>query len=310
MDEQIIDEWECRRRTKLATEAGLPNFMVIGAPRCGTTALCRALSQHPELFMTEPKETFFFSHHQKYLSEEGWRWYQSLFDSVTARHTAIGEGTTDYSDPDRFHFLLPRLREHVPHCRFIYIVRHPLRRIESAWKLYAASHPGVSFATAVREHPRYIGFSSYWKVLDAYSAEFGRDRILVIFHEDFQRDPAGQLRRCFEYLGISTDHAPASIDVINPSTQLRRRPRFVQKLRNTGAGELARRFLPQSFRNLLHVCLTSSPDISVEWDDDTLAIVHDELQEGIARFLADCGKPGDYWQFGRFGSDTAQHRPC
>ena len=75
----------------------LPNFIVIGAAKCGTTSLCDLLGAHPDVFMSTPKEPRYFSH-----SNEGHRtldWYESLFGEVTDQ-SAIGEGSITYTHPD------------------------------------------------------------------------------------------------------------------------------------------------------------------------------------------------------------------
>ncbi len=72
----------------------IPNYLVIGASKCGTSSLCRLLGQHPDMFMSTPKEPNFFCYDHVY--EKGWAWYESLFDRADGK-LAIGEGTTQYS---------------------------------------------------------------------------------------------------------------------------------------------------------------------------------------------------------------------
>ena len=71
-----------------------PNFLVIGAMKCGTTSLCSLLGQHPDIFMSNPKETYFFSNDEVY--QRGSSWYESIFLG-SENKIAIGEGSTNYS---------------------------------------------------------------------------------------------------------------------------------------------------------------------------------------------------------------------
>ena len=72
----------------------LPNFIVIGAMKSGTTNLCHQLSLHPEIFISDPKEPCFFSNDDRW--QRGLPWYESLFDAVT-NEKAVGEGSVNYT---------------------------------------------------------------------------------------------------------------------------------------------------------------------------------------------------------------------
>lgn len=104
-----------------------PTFLVIGAAKCGTTTLCELLGAHPDVFVTDPKEPHYFSRVKRHLKQE---WYEGLFAGATTEK-ALGEGSTSYSHPNRINLVAPTLRRLVPDCRLVYVVRHPVRRLES-----------------------------------------------------------------------------------------------------------------------------------------------------------------------------------
>jgi hypothetical protein len=86
-----------------------PTFMVVGAPKPGTTSFCKALSLHSDVFMTDPKEPFFFCHDGHYA--KGLDWYESLYrgsESATAR----GEGSGTYSMHEIFPEAIKRIAEY------------------------------------------------------------------------------------------------------------------------------------------------------------------------------------------------------
>jgi hypothetical protein len=157
-----------------------PNFLVIGAPKAATTSICTHLGKHPEVFMCRPKEPFFFAYDHVY--SRGWEWYESLFADANGA-TAIGEGSTVYSQLRTFPNTLNRIVQHVPDARIIYAVRHPLDRIQSHWIEMTSQGLTMSpFNQAVREDPQYIDASSYYHQLQAYREYFPEERILIVFY--------------------------------------------------------------------------------------------------------------------------------
>ena len=114
-----------------------PNFFIIGAAESATTSLSSLLASHPQAAIVRGKEPHFFSYDHLY--KLGWDKYLDLFSHCT-RQKAIGDG---------YHVLLPdsihpatveRIYKHVPDARIIYMVRHPLERMESAY-VEACLHP-------------------------------------------------------------------------------------------------------------------------------------------------------------------------
>src|SRR5262245_56221545 len=105
-----------------------PNFLVIGAMKCATTSICDILSQHHQIFVTDPKEPDFFSDEKAYA--RGWSWYEALFRGSENR-VAIGEGSTNYTKSKLHPQAAERIAHHLPDARLMYIARHPLKRIES-----------------------------------------------------------------------------------------------------------------------------------------------------------------------------------
>jgi hypothetical protein len=177
-----------------------PDFLVIGAPKCATTSLCFCLGLHPQVFVSRPKETFFFSHDEVWA--RGWGWYESLF-AGSGGALARGEGTTVYAQTATYPKALPRIAEHLPHARILYIVREPYSRLESHWiELHSQGLTTLPFAEALRKEPELLDAARYGTQLEAYRAHFPDDRILVLFYEDYRERPHEVLERCFRFLGV------------------------------------------------------------------------------------------------------------
>ena len=126
----------------------MPNFLVMGAAKCGTDSLCNYLGQHPEIYMCSNREPNFFvvegqsdipycGPGDRAVLESFDMWvstldrYQSLFSEVTTEK-AIGEGTTWYIYVDE---APARIQRHIPHAKLIAILRNPVDRAYSAYTM-------------------------------------------------------------------------------------------------------------------------------------------------------------------------------
>jgi hypothetical protein len=295
----------CRRSCGILSEAQVrPNFLVIGAVKCGTSSLCKLLGGHPAAFMCDPREPFFFSHDRNYLGK-GWDWYESLFVGAAGK-AAIGEGSTTYTQQALFPDAAPRIAKHLPDARLIYITRQPLEQIESLWIWLRSFWDTVAkdgiradadFNLSVKERtPILIETARYWKQISRYRDSFPDDRILVLFLEDFKRDPDAVLARCFEFLGIDPEvRIPESDTPINVSKQLRFDRWFLKPLRMLPGAGVARRGLPRGLHAALRPLVRKPVGGRPQWDADTRGWALDQLAEDSRRFLQHFGKPADFW---------------
>ncbi|MGB0766132.1 MAG: sulfotransferase family protein [Phycisphaeraceae bacterium] len=273
-----------------------PNFLVIGAPKSATTSLCDKLKQHPEVFFSAPKETFFFCYDHVY-EKKGWPWFESLFEGAEG-FKAIGEGSTINANLGTYPNALPRIVEHVPDAKIIYIVREPIRRIESYWvELHSQGTITVPFNRAVREDPQLLDTSLYWKQISAYREHFSDDRILTLFFEDFKRDAAGELRRCFAFLEIDPEVHIEDAQTPKHVTQGRNRDLWLTNMmRHRLPGFYAiRDAVPKPIRDGAKRLLKRPIDTGFEWEPGVLAWTLDQLREDSAAFLDYAGKPADFW---------------
>lgn len=193
-----------RIRLSLRRERLLPNFLIIGAAKAGTTALHRYLEQHPEIAMSKDKELHFFADPQ-------WRskldWYEGQFP---AGPSARGESSPSYS----MHAWIPgvpeRISELIPDAKLLYLVRDPLERVAAQWvEFYSLYEEHRPFAEAVGEpedpaNP-YVAASRYALQLDRYLAHFRDDQILVLDQCELRDDRRAALRSVFSFLGVDAD---------------------------------------------------------------------------------------------------------
>jgi hypothetical protein len=215
----------------------MPNFLIIGAAKAGTTALYHYLKQHPQIYMSSEKEPHFFAFEGEKLDFQGTKGNQEWLNraSITNIETyclqfqgveneiAIGEASALYlyipKTPER-------IQHHIPSAKLITILRNPVDRAYSAF-LYLSRdglEPLTDFARALREEeirirnnwvPIYyyqqLGF--YYVQLKRYFDIFDRDQIRVYLYESLKANPVGLLQDIFRFLGVD--------DTFNPDVSLR-----------------------------------------------------------------------------------------
>jgi Sulfotransferase family len=202
----------------------MPDFLVIGAPKAGTTALHVALSDHPGLYMSAIKEPKFFLTDGPPPAKGGpgdaltyrehvWRRadYEALFDAAPPG-TLKGESTPLYLY-DRA--ALQRIRAQIPDARLVVIVRDPVERAHSNWThLWSAGlEPVGDFVRACDQEQRRIaaGWASFWhytglgrygEQLEYLFSLFPREQVLVLRYRRLVDDPAGTLDQICAFLGV------------------------------------------------------------------------------------------------------------
>ncbi len=272
-----------------------PTFIIIGAPKCGTTSVWDLFRQHPEVCVCEPKEPSFFSSDENYA--KGWEWYESFFNNSDARK-AVLDVSPSYSQTFRSPDTPRRISWHLPEAALIYIVRHPLRQLESGFKqgLYV-NRPGMprNFSNALRSFPKLIENCMYWQHLCDYRHHFPDERINVLFFEDLVRDPEGFMKILCRILGVET-----SFKFSQPQ-----RPRNTAEshemytsmyhfIRRAPVPEMATKVMPSSIRRKLW--RKPLPE-KIKWDNKTREWVLGQVEKDARAVLEYGRKPPDYWRF-------------
>ena len=256
-----------------------PNFLIIGAPKCGTTSLCAILRQHPDIFMPECKEPDFFSRDEVFA--RGQDWYGSLFAGVQSE-AAISEASPSYCMVESFPRAPERIASFLPEAKIIYIVRHPLERMETAWAQFLHSgHPvSRSFTKAVREYLLFLEQSRYWQTIAAYRKQFPDDRLLVVDFEDLRSDAASAAAECFRFLGVDPDFRVADAGSPRNSRAGKRMERTsIRWMRRSPVWELLKAAIPSRFRRWSYQSFGTAPlPQQPVWDRETRAWVIDQLQ--------------------------------
>lgn len=207
----------------------LPTFLIIGAPKCGTTSLYHFLSQHPQICMSDEKEPYFFCYSgrefafggpggeefaRSIVTQQGD--YEALFRPVRD-HAAIGEATPFYlycpAAPER-------IRQLVPNARLIAILKNPVDRAFSHYLHFRLRYaePLETFEEALNAeagrvaanwgpgyHYQRLGF--YAAQLKRYRSCFEAQQIKVCLQSDLSQFPGRTLEECFDFLGVRRELA-------------------------------------------------------------------------------------------------------
>jgi len=212
----------------------LPDFIIGGAPRSGTTWLYALLDRHTGVHMAKPitpEPKFFLVDHlyEKGLAHYSRTWFEGVPDGLVA-----GEKSTDYLESAP---AAGRMARDLPRVKLIFLLREPVDRAYSNYlwtKMNGLEHE--SFATALaleerreRELPERLRFArpySYYSrglyadLLQPYVDRFPREQLLVVRFEDIIGRPAHLADRVHRFLGIEAQPDVAvDLGVINPSTK-------------------------------------------------------------------------------------------
>ena len=204
--------------------AGFPDFFIIGAPRCGTTALSRYLSRHPHICFSRPKETHYFAQLSELPSENDLKrdYIDRYFGHRTNENRLSGEGSVSYLH-------LPGPIEQVMHfnpdAKFIAMVRNPLTVLPSyhqkmlfllqedepdfsrAWALQSARARGEYIPKTCLD-PLLLNYGEGVKLgaqIERLFNTVGRDRAHVIVFDDFAADTLSVYRELLDFLELDDD---------------------------------------------------------------------------------------------------------
>jgi len=285
-----------------------PDFLIVGAPKAGTTALHAALSRHPQVFMTQPKEPKHWlcddapppawrgpgdAH-----SQQEWLWrrsdYERLFEPAPP-DSMRGESTPFYLWSRSAH---RRIGEALPDVRLIAVVRDPVDRAYSNWMhLWCDGlEPLDDFVEAFERQDERVarGWAPFWRYreLGEYGAQLAHlqqhvdpERILVMRYRELVEQPTQAVDKACRFLGLPTGHVP-EIPRDNARTYVEPgwRPRLLGRAVRAGAwlGQFAppevwRRTSPTLVRRLASSRDARRPRLAPEQRERLVSVFKDDI---------------------------------
>jgi hypothetical protein len=200
-----------------------PNFFIVGAPKCGTTALATYLREHSQIFMTQQKEPHYFAGDYP-IFREVWseKQYLRLFRSADNSHLAVGEASVWYLYSEN---ALPRIKAFSPDARIIVQVRNPVDLVYSyhsqalralnedeadfwtAWQLQAERRAGRHIPPTCRM-PQLLQYAAHGQLgtkLEQLLTVFPKEQLHVVVFDDLVADSRRTYLDVLDFLGVSDD---------------------------------------------------------------------------------------------------------
>lgn len=201
----------------------LPDFIIVGAPKAGTTSLYHYLSEHPQVFMSDPKEVNFFSRDE--IEAQGLYYdsfraknrseYENLFAKVTDEK-AVGEGSVSYL----FYPQTPaKIKGTIPDVKIIILLRDPVERGFSHYLMdYRMGLVDLPFEQIIHKtvkhknldlyYQQYVELGFYYEQVKRYLDLFGKEQVKIYLQEDLRSNTEGVILDLYDFLGIDKSFMP------------------------------------------------------------------------------------------------------
>jgi len=219
----------------LSERKRIPDFFIVGAPKCGTTSLFEYLTEHPQVFLA-PKELHFFGsdlYPAERVRDESK--YLQLFASATTEKR-VGEASVWYLYSKQ---AAGEIQRFSPAASIIISLRNPVDMIHSLHSqlVYAGIEDITDFERAVRaetklghgfrlwngqvvSETRYLEAGGYCEQVERYLNVFGREKVKVVIFDDLKEDPLSVYREVCKFLEVSWDFVP-KLRIVNPNKKVR-----------------------------------------------------------------------------------------
>jgi len=286
----------------------LPNFVVIGAPKCGTTSLYYYLRQHPDIYLPERKELHYFSYeHMKRLVGgpgdahilstvcQNRGTYEQFYSAVRNEH-AVGDISPSY-----FYFadVSERIKTELDSPKIVILIRNPIQKAFSQYMhLIRDNRESLGFFDALLAEKQRIaqGWAALWRYaessiytprIEKYLSVFGSNRVKIIRFEDLTTACYATLEDLFRFLEVDPSFRPDVSQTYNRSGKPRLRfvADFIAK--PNVITSVARKLLPEatttSLKNTLRRLNTGK---KAEIEDSAQGYLRDYFEDDIAKLDA------------------------
>lgn len=239
----------------------LPDFLIIGAAKSGTTSLYEYLNRHPQIYLSRIKEPQFFAVDSQY--ERGIEWYSSLFNDATPDQIC-GEASTDYTKLPLYPKTPERIAHHLPNVKMIYIIRHPVERVYSHYQHLQRGHKiELTFKDYIQQNHVCLDTSYYIKQINYYLDIFPQESFLFLLMEDLIDNPDQTLRQVCKFVGVDEHVSLASGEQVpanNSKTHFKDTIRYkiTSPIRALPFVETIKDNVPQKWRDVAYNLLQNS----------------------------------------------------
>jgi hypothetical protein len=258
----------------------LPDFIIIGAMKSATSTLHEQLAGQAGIFMSDPKELYFFSDDPVYA--KGIDWYASHFADAPAG-SICGESTTHYTKLPTYPKTIERMCRHIPHAKLIYIMRHPIDRLVSQYiHQWTENEITLPLVEAIEAHPELIAYSRYTMQLQPFFNSYGQENVLPIFFDQIRQQPQAILEHVCRFIGYDGTPTWQELERQNVSAQRMRSSGWRDKLTYApGISQIRQYLIPQAVRDKIKGLwqMQARPDLP----DDARAKLEKIFNEDLAQ---------------------------
>ena len=273
----------------------IPDYVIIGAMKSGTSSLYYWLASQPECAPAAQKEINFFSRDD--LWARGPEWYSSFFAGADPGRL-VGEASTSYTK-NRSDVAAQRMAEVAPQAKLIYLLRHPVARLRSHYRHEVRrSRERRPLVEALRSPGNdYIRFSRYYERFESYLKLFPHEQLLVVRLEDLAADGAPGWNAVLKHLGLPPRALPTVVHNVT-AAEPHFTPLFL-KLWETDSYERILKAIPEPMRKLARsVLLREGPRYKARLEASEASIPEDltaELWKDVGRLEEWLGAAQPLW---------------
>jgi hypothetical protein len=274
----------------------LPNLIIIGGKKCGTTSLHHYLSLHPQISMAWEKEIHFFVGTERW--HRGTKWYESRFPGA---NRIVGEASPSYTNYPVIPNVPQRMRAVIPDAKLIYLVRDPIETMISHYVHRYANNKiddSLQDVLATFEGNEIVDRCRYYYQLEQYFPYFPREQILVVQTEQFYAQRQQTMQHIFTFLGVDASFtSPNFARLLNEGRRKRRKTRLGRYLARL---PLIRQMESLPFRVQSRINETifypfSSPVIRPQMDHEIRQRLIEHLREDVCKLREYTGQKLEGW---------------
>lgn len=200
----------------------IPDFFIVGAPKCGTSSVATWLREHPAVFLPSLKEPSFFDTDSPRVGVRTLRHYLRCFSGASAQHAAVGEASPNYLFST---VAIAKILKFNPDARLIVLIRNPVEMAASlhaqlvynfhedvtdfavAWSLQQRRKAGLDIPKRCRlpQFLQYRAACSLGEQLQRLQRVADPNRVHIVLFDDLKKEPRAVYRSILEFLGLSDD---------------------------------------------------------------------------------------------------------
>ena len=276
----------------------LPQLLMIGAMKCGTTGVFFDLCRHPGMFLPENKEPHALRL-DKVLTPDGLREYAACYERARPDQI-LCDASTGYSKRPDFPGVVERALQVLPEgFRVIYVVRDPVARIVSHhFHEYIEGRVSADIDEVVRNDPRFLNYSRYGYQLEPWMEAIGPDRIRIVRFEDYTAHRRGTIEQLCEFVGLD----PSQLGTIDTTVHNRNDGKpiinsFWRRFQGSAFYRLGvRPLVSLRLRAVLQkLILPKAPSRPPAPPEETVAWIRAQLAEDVAHISRRAGRDEPLW---------------